>query len=242
MWNRVVLSAKNDGNNDNFFSDLIASFTGGGSNQRSLTSTSREMKSIRLEIDNNREFLKLAAGTKKEDSDNVVNSLLALEKLMRQQSKLDSGKTADDTLRYLNGRWRLIFTTGTAETQKKVGRINYFPLKAVQSFDTATGAITNGIYLTEDFEILKFFGDFQWLSTLRKVEFDFDAISILGLKFNLPSGGAAKIGQQTGLGSENNVALVKDNKKPFFNWILADGDIAVARGGGGGLALWKRIE
>ena len=29
-------------------------------------------------------------------------------------------------------------------------------------------------------------------------------------------------------------------KKPFFNWISADGLIATARGAGGGLALWQR--
>ena len=29
-------------------------------------------------------------------------------------------------------------------------------------------------------------------------------------------------------------------KKPFFNWISADSEIATARGGGGGLALWQR--
>ena len=44
----------------------------------------------------------------------------------------------------------------------------------------------------------------------------------------------------TGLGSENNVELVEKGAKPFFNWISADKDIATARGGGGGLALWKR--
>ena len=44
----------------------------------------------------------------------------------------------------------------------------------------------------------------------------------------------------TGLGSDNNVELVEKGAKPFFNWISADRDIATARGGGGGLALWKR--
>tara|TARA_B100000524_G_scaffold190291_1_gene98630 strand:- start:595 stop:711 length:117 start_codon:yes stop_codon:yes gene_type:complete len=27
----------------------------------------------------------------------------------------------------------------------------------------------------------------------------------------------------------------------FFNWISADEQIATARGGGGGLALWRRL-
>ena len=29
-------------------------------------------------------------------------------------------------------------------------------------------------------------------------------------------------------------------KKAFFNWIFADEEVALARGGGGGLALWRR--
>jgi hypothetical protein len=41
------------------------------------------------------------------------------------------------------------------------------------------------------------------------------------------------------LGSKNNVGT---ERKAFFNWISADKDIATARGGGGGLALWKRVN
>ena len=64
--------------------------------------------------------------------------------------------------------------------------------------------------------------------------------SVLGLKFDLPKGGAAEIGSATGLGSDNNKELVDKGKRPFFNWVSADEEIATARGGGGGLALWKR--
>ena len=35
------------------------------------------------------------------------------------------------------------------------------------------------------------------------------AIALLGLRFNLPKGGAAKIGASTGLGAEKNVQLAK---------------------------------
>jgi hypothetical protein len=43
------------------------------------------------------------------------------------------------------------------------------------------------------------------------------------------------------LGSQSNAKLIADKKKPFFNWISADDKIATARGGGGGLALWKKV-
>jgi hypothetical protein len=113
------------------------------------------------------------------------------------------------------GEWQLIFTTGTVDTQKKIGRINYFPLKAVQSFDTTNYKITNGIYI-KDYPIIKFFGPFEFNAKMRKVIFDFDEIQIFGLRFNLPKGGAAKIGSTTGLGSENNIDLVNQGKTNDF--------------------------
>ena len=168
-------------------------------------------------------------------------ALLDLEKLSRAVSKEDGGAYSRDTLAQLNGSWRLVFTTGTIDTQKKVGQINYFPLKAVQSFNTQSSpmTLTNGIYLG-DFALLQFYGDFEWLEGPRKLEFDFDEIALLGLRLRLPKGGAASIGASTGLGSESNVANAKKDKKAFFNWISADASIATARGGGGGLALWRR--
>lgn len=182
-----------------------------------------------------------AAMTKAEEGNSVVEALSNLEKLMRKKNAIDDNETSRETLKNLKGAWRLVFTTGTADTQKKIGRINYFPLKAVQAFDTDSMRITNGIYVGS-VALLRFYGSFSWLEKARKLEFDFDRISVLGLKFTLPQGGAAKIGQSTGLGSENNVELKKRGQQPFFNWISADDKIATARGGGGGLALWKRLD
>lgn len=181
-----------------------------------------------------------AADTKAEDSDIVVDALLGLEKLARSVSKEDDGQFSRDTLAKLDGSWRLVFTTGTIDTQQKTGRrINYFPIKAIQSFDTSTMKLTNGIFVG-DFAVLQFFGPFDWLEDRRRLEFDFDELAVLGFRFTLPKGGAAEIGASTGLGSKGNVQRAKSDKKAFFNWISADDAIATARGGGGGLALWRR--
>jgi hypothetical protein len=183
----------------------------------------------------------MKAVAKEADPTEVVEQLSNLEKLMRKKNRMDEGQTSRQTLQSLNGAWRLVFTTGTVDTQKKIkGKINYFPIKAVQCFNTETMALSNGIYIG-DLAVLKFFGSFQWNEKARKLEFDFDALKLLGLlTIPLKSGEAAKIGSSTGLGSEGNVELAKREKKPFFNWISADTDIATARGGGGGLALWRR--
>eukprot|EP00601_Ochromonadales_sp_CCMP2298_P023721 CAMPEP_0173278182 /NCGR_PEP_ID=MMETSP1143-20121109/4480_1 /TAXON_ID=483371 /ORGANISM="non described non described, Strain CCMP2298" /LENGTH=294 /DNA_ID=CAMNT_0014215329 /DNA_START=71 /DNA_END=952 /DNA_ORIENTATION=+ len=169
-----------------------------------------------------------AAGTRKVASAEVIESLLALEKLMRKKNKLDEGATSLQTLQSLDGSWRLIFTTGTVDTQKKLGKVNYFPIKAVQSFDTEGGRIANGIY-AGDFAVLRFTGDFEWKANLRKLVFDFDTIFVCGLRFDLKGGQAAKIGASTGLGSEGNILTAaeeeealnpdKVQRKPFFNWI-----------------------
>jgi len=191
------------------------------------------------EISDAKSILVEASLTKSTDPMKVIESLVNLEKLMRAKNKLDEGVTSRETLSNLNGEWRLIFSTGTVNVQKKVGKVNYFPIKAVQSFNTSVDPfkISNGIYIG-DFELLKFYGNFVWLEKARKLEFDFDEIGLFGaFKFTLPSGGAAKIGSSTGLGAERK----QTQRKPFFNWISADEEIATARGGGGGLALWRRV-
>ena len=188
------------------------------------------------------ELCRQAALTKTEDPEAVCEALLQLEKQMREVSKADDGALSRATLAALDGAWRLVFTTGTVETQSKLGRkINYFPIRATQTFDTSASpmAITNGIFLG-DFAVLKFFGTFDWLEDRRRLEFDFDAIAVFGFKFDLPKGGAEELGAATGLGAKNNVKRAKSGKKAFFNWISADEGIATARGGGGGLALWRR--
>jgi len=160
--------------------------------------------------------------------------------------KEDSAAFSDDIMDNISGEWRLIFTTGTVDRQKKNGgqRVNYFPLKAVQTFDASVEpkAIENGIYGPLDIPLVKFTGDFDFNERKRKLEFDFDSIEIFGkIKFELSRKEVAKIGASTGLGSSNNEKLADVGRRAFFDWISADGDIATARGGGGGLALWKRV-
>lgn len=184
------------------------------------------------------DLLTKASETKSEDPELVVSKLESLESLMRQKCKAEPD-FADDILENLCGEWRLIFTTGTDKNKS----VNYFPIKAVQSFDTKSTPmnIENGIYLG-DFNLIKFLGEFEFDLVKRKIEFDFDQIIVLGIKIDLPKGKAAEIGAASGLGSKNNKDLiVKQKKKPFFNWISANENIATARGGGGGLALWRRV-
>lgn len=206
---------------------------------------------IDSQIANAKSILYSAAETKAEDSDAVVGALLDLEKLMRKKNKEDD-QQMEKTFEALSGNgggsWRLIFTTGTVNTQERTGRINYFPIKATQSFNSGEDPwfIENGLY-AGDFPLVKFKGDFTWMASQKagatKVEFDFTSLTLFNFfDIKLKAGEAASLGAKSGLGSEGNVELEKKGKRAFFNWISADDKIATARGGGGGLALWKRVD
>jgi hypothetical protein len=193
---------------------------------------------IQSKVDSNLQILYNAAETKQQDSETVYTALSDLEQQMRQLAK-NKQSVAQDMLKNLKGDWRLVFTTGTAKTQQKFGRINYFPIKAVQSFDPPL--IENGIFIG-DFPLLKFRGTMEFDLRKRRLEFDFDHLLLLNFfELSLGKGEAAKLGSKSGLGSDSNVKNAKKDKKAFFNWISADDKIATARGGGGGLALWKRV-
>ena len=197
------------------------------------------------EIQEAKALLVRAAETKLENPDRVLDALESLEKNCKKKHKEDPAAFSKDIMDNISGEWRLIFTTGTKERQKKSGgKVNYFPLKAIQKFDATVEpkVIENGIYAW-NLPLLRFSGDFDFDERKRKLEFDFDLIEILGLiKIKLGRKDVAKIGAQTGLGSANNEKLADNGRRAFFDWISADENIATARGGGGGLALWKRTE
>lgn len=198
-----------------------------------------------VEIQEAKELLCRAAKTKLENPDRVFDAITSLEKNCKLKFKKDPAAFAVDIMDNISGEWRLIFTTGTKERQKlKGGRVNYFPIKAIQKFDATVEPkiIENGIYGPWDIPLIRFTGDFDFDERKRKLEFDFDAVEILGLlNIKLGRKDVAKIGASTGLGSANNEKLADAGRRAFFDWISADDNIATARGGGGGLALWKRV-
>ena len=214
----------------------------------SSDNTASEIDVLISEINKLESILVAAAETKTTESNIVIDTLLELEKKSRTLKKLDVNKI-ELMKSNLKGDWQLIFTTGTIDTQKKVGKVNYFPLKAVQSFNPSTNYIQNTVWAFGN-PIIKFMGEFVLLTSekagLTKLEFDFNKLCLFealfgGININLGEGEAASLGAKSGLGAESNISLSKKKKKPFFNWISANDKIATARGGGGGLALWKRI-
>ena len=81
---------------------------------------------------------------------------------------------------------------------KKGGRVNYFPLKAIQKFDAnkTPKIIENGIYVW-DIPVVRYTGDFDFDARKRKLEFDLKMIEILGLiKIKLGRKEIARIGRK----------------------------------------------
>ena len=95
----------------------------------SLAASSTASTDIDSEISDCLVVLNRAAESRAEDPELVFDALTRLEKLQRTKAKTDSS-VATDMLSALNGSWRLVFTTGTVDTQSKIkGKVNYFPLK-----------------------------------------------------------------------------------------------------------------
>ena len=63
------------------------------------------------------EVCRSAARSKSEDPEAVCAALLEVEQVMRAAAKEDGGALSRATLDKLDGSWRLVFTTGTIDTQ-----------------------------------------------------------------------------------------------------------------------------
>jgi len=129
-------------------------------------------------------------------------------------------------------RWRLVFTSSAKDLEalRKTGTGGgrFFPVTAVQSW--SAGRIRNGVYLGH-IAALQFDGPFALSG--KRLAFDFSTLSLKLLGFRLsfalkPEGYA--------LPASGKEAA----KLPFFLFAFADGDLVVARGRSGGVALWAR--
>jgi hypothetical protein len=161
----------------------------------------------------------------------VFEAMVLLEKqhrsvLAEQKRQRDAGEISNlnqNMFDLLGASWRLIFTTGTAKAQEQGVKINYFPVKAVQTFNTEHGTIQNGIFFGP-WALLQFSGAFKWIDKRCRLEFEFDKITIGPISFSLPK------------------PSEPPKKQPCFDWIEVNDRFCVARGAGGGLALWLKEE
>lgn len=146
------------------------------------------------------------------------------------------------------GEWRLIFITGTKNSQKKMGGLLgkgfYLPslAKITISYNidsdnakSVKGRVKNKVSVGLVSFIVS--GPVKYIEKKNIIAFDFNhlSMSILGNKLYEQN-------IRNGIESESKFYENSINKQAFFSYFLVTENFIAARGRGGGLALWKKVH
>lgn len=179
-------------------------------------------------------------GNKIKSPDEVVTALLAAEKKAKKQK-------ISYSLEQLTGTWRLCFITGTKKTRKRAGIIlgsgKYIPRSLCititydtnRDFQPNTGKVTNCV----DLKLIKLSlsGLIKFVTPQNILAFDFT-------RMELKIGGITLYDGYIKSGKEKEATFTTDplKKQAFFSYFFIDQSAIAARGRGGGLALWSRVD
>jgi hypothetical protein len=179
------------------------------------------------------------ATTKAPVAADVVEELLAVEKTSKQSK-----------IRYnyeqLLGNWRLGFITGTKKSQKRAGVVlgagRFLPalVKIQIVYAQSSGSLEQGtVQNLVEFGLLKLVvtGLTKFWQNTNILGFDFTQIQINFAGVKLYSG-YIRGGQKR----EERFYQKKLKDQAFFNYFLIENDYIIARGRGGGLAIWTRVK
>lgn len=176
-------------------------------------------------------------------SETVVTALVNLEK---------ANKKTTEPISYdqLLGKWRLWWITGTKKTRQRSGVIlgsgRYLPqwLKITLSYSknsdfTLTDAEAGNVENSVSFAgiNLTLTGPTKFFPKQKILAFDFTELTIKCFGKIIYSGNIRK-----GKASRETFYQEPIKKQAFFRYFLMEEDCIAARGRGGGLALWKRLE
>jgi hypothetical protein len=169
------------------------------------------------------------ATTNRPASAEVIEALLSTEKALKKTP-------VDIPLAAIEGTWRLRFASGAKKTRQglKLGKGYYWPswVYAAISFE-ATGKIQNQLRLG-GLEI-RFTGPCRAHDKQNIVVFDFTELQVLMGEKVLYSRSINKYPVEE-FGTRSIAKL------PFFVFFLASTDAIAARGRGGGLAIWVKVD
>lgn len=172
------------------------------------------------------------------DSSQVVESLLYLEKLAKKEK-------IDYSFSDLIGSWKLRFITGTKKTRKRAGIVlgagRYIPqLIQIQiryepdpDGNSDTGRVQNSVRLA--FLVFSLTGPVKFLKPKNILAFDFTAMTIKVFGLKIYDGYIFN-----GANREQEFYQTKISQQAFFSYFLITEKLIVARGRGGGLALWVK--
>lgn len=170
----------------------------------------------------------------------VAEALLQAEKAAKQERLIYLFEP-------LWGNWRLCFATGTRKVRRggiALGKGFYVPKLAVAQLsfsaeagaDPALGQGTIGNQVEVGPVLLRFTGPAHYLGKKNLLAFDFTHLHIGVLGKTVYSG--AVPGRKT----SNDFYRQTVGTLPFFAFFLVTPDFLAARGRGGGLALWVKVQ
>lgn len=181
----------------------------------------------------------------KPSPDSVVSALIQIEKQSKKQKQTYK-------IEQLSGNWQLCFITGTKKTIKRAGIVlgagRYIPnwVKITLSYFSPlnTSAIPQQVEMgmvenTVEFASLKLSlsGLTKFIDKKNILAFDFTKITVKLFGVKLYSGYI-----RGGKESEDKFARESVGKQAFFAYFLIQEKFIAARGRGGGLAIWGKLE
>jgi len=194
-----------------------------------------------------REAVRMTETSSKMDARKLFTSLVGMSKMKESSAPEDllrtladdvSSATSSGTAASQGGCfWKLVYTVpkdslneaaskGADQVSGSGG--SYFPITAVQNWNVSNMRIQNGVFLGKHIFSLIFSGDFE-VTNKRFLYFDFDR---LDLKLGPLKGGFDLPKNESRQGK----------KRPFFIFLYADDEFCVAKGKGGGIAVWKKVD
>ncbi|MBL1209959.1 hypothetical protein [Geminocystis sp. GBBB08] len=144
------------------------------------------------------------------------------------------------------GYWQLHFITGTKNSQKKFGNFLgsgfYLPslFKVIISYSSDENFANQGrIENIIKFGLVKFIidGPCKFISAKNIVAFDFTYLKMFILEIKTYSQNI-----RSGKDSETDFFDSNISKQAFFTYFYLTENLMAARGRGGGLALWKKVN
>lgn len=170
----------------------------------------------------------------------VVTALLEAEKIAKKEKITYSWSN-------LIGSWRLCFVTGTKKTRKKAGVVlgagRYLPrlVKISLNYSSPEESLENQGKVENCVEIgslkLSLTGPVKFMAPKNILAFDFTRIKVKLLGLTLYEGYI-----RDGEAKEASFYSDRISKQAFFVYFYITDSAIAARGRGGGLALWSRIN
>ncbi len=181
----------------------------------------------------------------KPSPDSVVSALIEIEKESKKEKQIYK-------IEQLSGNWQLCFITGTKKTRKRAGivlgagrylpnlvkiTLSYFspPDNSEISEQLEIGKVENTVEFA-GFK-LSLSGPTKFIDKKNILAFDFTKITVKLFGVKLYSG-YIRGGQE----SEDKFATESVGKQAFFAYFLIQEKFIAARGRGGGLAIWRKLE